>query len=182
MLVEDRATRRLSQEVFCSTALALPQPLERVSLTAHGPAKTLTSALSPARNHHDCGVSGISCSLDHRTPFHIISVNNESMHVSREIKKPWMSARACAKGKKAEENPTCKFRAPGSVARTADYYHAILVLRWSRLSRDTRERCMGTFVDSAQCGGGRDDIDSGVSTEDDVSLQICDEPRPRAVF
>ena len=81
----------------------LPQPLERVSLTAHGPAKTLTSALSPARNHHDCGVSGISCSLDHRTPFHIISVNNESVHESREIKKPRMSALAFAKKKNRRE-------------------------------------------------------------------------------
>ena len=41
---------------------------------------------------------------------------------------------------------------------------------------------MGTFVDSPQCGGGRDDIGSGVSTEDEKSLQICDEPRPGAVF
>ena len=38
-------------------------------------------------------------------------------------------------------------------------------------SKDTRERGMGTFVDSPQCGGGRDDIGSGVSTEDDISLQ-----------
>ena len=47
--------------------------------------------------------------------------------------------------------------------------------------KDARERCMGTFVHSPQCGGGGDDIGSGVSTEDNVSLQICDEPRPRAV-
>ena len=41
---------------------------------------------------------------------------------------------------------------------------------------------MGTFVDSAQCGGGCDDIGSGVSTEDEKSMHICDEPRPKAVF
>ena len=52
----------------------------------------------------------------------------------------------------------------------------------TRFFKDTREQCMGTFVDSRQCGGGGDDIGSGVSTEDDVSLQICDEPRPVAVF
>ena len=32
------------------------------------------------------------------------------------------------------------------------------------------------------CGGNRDDIGSGVSTDDNLSLQICDEPRPGAVF
>ena len=37
--------------------------------------------------------------------------------------------------------------------------------------KDARERCVGTFVLSPQCGGGRDDIGSGVSTEDDISLQ-----------
>ena len=52
----------------------------------------------------------------------------------------------------------------------------------TRFLKDARERCMGTFVDSPQCGGGRDDIGSGVSTEDDVSLQICDEPRPGTFF
>ena len=51
-----------------------------------------------------------------------------------------------------------------------------------RFLKDARERCMGTFVDSPQCGGGRDDIGSGVSTEDDVSLQLGDEPTPGAVF
>ena len=52
----------------------------------------------------------------------------------------------------------------------------------TRFFKDARERCVGTFVDSPQCGGGRDDIGSGVSTEDDVSLQFGDEPRPGAVF
>ena len=33
-----------------------------------------------------------------------------------------------------------------------------------------------------QCGGGRDDISSGVLTEDDLSLQLGDEPKPGAVF
>ena len=51
----------------------------------------------------------------------------------------------------------------------------------TRFFKDTREQCMGTFVDYHQCGGGGD-IGSGVSTEDDSVLQICDEPRPRAVF
>ena len=32
------------------------------------------------------------------------------------------------------------------------------------------------------CGGNRDDIGSGVSTDDNLSLQICHEPRPGAVF
>ena len=50
-----------------------------------------------------------------------------------------------------------------------------------RFFKDTRERCMGTFVDSHQRDGG-DDIGSGVSTEDDISMQICDEPKPVAVF
>ena len=36
----------------------------------------------------------------------------------------------------------------------------------TRFFKDTRERCMGTFVDSPQCGGG-DDIGIGVSTEDE---------------
>ena len=40
---------------------------------------------------------------------------------------------------------------------------------------------MGTLVDSHQCGGGGD-IGSGASTEDDIALQICDEPKPVAVF
>ena len=30
----------------------------------------------------------------------------------------------------------------------------------TRFFKDTRERCMGTFVDSPQYGGGRDDIGS----------------------
>ena len=51
----------------------------------------------------------------------------------------------------------------------------------TRFFKDARERCMGTSEDSPQCGGG-DDIGSGVSTEDDVSLQFGDEPRPGAVF
>ena len=51
----------------------------------------------------------------------------------------------------------------------------------TRFFKDTRERCMGTFVDSHQCDGGGD-IGSGVSTEDYSVLQICVEPRPRAVF
>ena len=32
------------------------------------------------------------------------------------------------------------------------------------------------------CGGNRDDIGSGVSTDDNLSLQICHEPRPGAVL
>ena len=32
------------------------------------------------------------------------------------------------------------------------------------------------------CGSGRDDIGSGVSMDDNLSLQLCDEPRPGAVF
>ena len=36
----------------------------------------------------------------------------------------------------------------------------------TRFFKDTRERCMGTFVDSPQCGCGGD-IGSGVSTEDE---------------
>ena len=50
-----------------------------------------------------------------------------------------------------------------------------------RFFKDARESCVGRFVDSPQCGG-RDDIGSGVSTEDDLSLQLGDEPKPRAVF
>ena len=52
----------------------------------------------------------------------------------------------------------------------------------TRFFKDTREWCMGTFVDSPQCGGGRDHLKSGSSTEDDLSLQLGDEPRPGAVF
>ena len=44
----------------------------------------------------------------------------------------------------------------------------------TRFFKHTGERCMGTFVDSPQCGGGGE-IGSGVSTEDDISMQICDE-------
>ena len=40
---------------------------------------------------------------------------------------------------------------------------------------------MGTSEDSPQCGGG-DDIGSGVSTEAEKSLQICDERRPVVFF
>ena len=58
-------------------------------------------------------------------------INDVSMHERREFKKPRMSALACAKGKNAKESLTCKFRAPGSVARTADDHHAILLLRWN---------------------------------------------------
>ena len=41
---------------------------------------------------------------------------------------------------------------------------------------------MGTFVASPQCGSGRDHLKSGSSTEDDLSLQLGDEPKPGAVF
>ena len=38
----------------------------------------------------------------------------------------------------------------------------------TRFFKDTREQCMVTFVDSPQCGGSRDDVRSGSSTEDDI--------------
>ena len=46
---------------------SLPQQPERVPPTAHPPAKTLTSALSPAPNHLHCGVSARWTTTHHFT-------------------------------------------------------------------------------------------------------------------
>ena len=132
MLVEDQATRRLSQEVFCSTALAMlasPTTLNvrwRIDPLNLG----FTQATLLSTTHH---LRHLSCQRDRQVR---CEGQQKTVHVA------WALA----------------------------------------FSKDARERCMGTFVDSPQCGGGGDDIGSGVSTDDDTSLQICDEPRPGAVF
>ena len=50
--------------------------------------------------------------------------------------------------------------------------HSFAGCRWSEETRSP----------SVRAAGGRDDIGSGVSMDDNLSLQLCDEPRPGAVF
>ena len=110
---------------------SLPQPLERVPPTTHPPAKTLTSALSPAPNHLDCGVSA-RWTTTHNFTLSLLTTRACTRGGKSKNRARGVDERARLCKKEGEESLTCRFCAPGSVARTAEDYHAILVVELIR--------------------------------------------------
>ena len=109
---------------------SLLQPPERVPPTAHPPAKTLTSALSPAPNHLDCGASARWTTTHHFT-LSLLTTRACTRGLISRNRARGVDERARLCKKEEEESLTCRFCAPGSVARTAEDYHAFLVLQWN---------------------------------------------------